>query len=251
MDDSGSDGSGEAFVLAGYVATDNQWINFSTEWSAVLKSLPRIEYFKMKEANSLRGQFWGWSQEDRNAKVSELVRVVKGNVQLGVTCTVWWEDLKALSDEFGEVPWKPYPLLFHGAMAAVTQYCIQHEIDDKLRFVFGDQGIAGKRAAEVHEEVRDVLTKREKDVLGSKPVHLDDKIFLPLQAADLIAWQTRRYIEENKAVKSLDQLSVHSPHLKELELVPTVYKTYGLDRLREMVQAFGRLREKFKRTGQV
>lgn len=99
------------------------------------------------------------------------------------------------------------------------------------------------RAALAHNELRSFLTDEEREVLGGPPVQRDDKEFLPLQAADMIAWQTRRYIGDNKSVTDMDKLIMNSQHLKELELVPTIYKTYRLERLRYLGKLFRSMKE--------
>jgi hypothetical protein len=56
IDDSGR-GQDPAFVLAGWIASPEQWAEFSDEWIRILHQSPGIEYFKMQEAWRLKRQF--------------------------------------------------------------------------------------------------------------------------------------------------------------------------------------------------
>src|SRR6266851_3288620 len=87
IDDSGW-GSPPMFVLAGWVSRGELWEKFSDRWQEALDSIPRIRHFKMHEAHRLEGQFAGWDPAVRDAKLEQLLAVVKGHVILGVHCAI-------------------------------------------------------------------------------------------------------------------------------------------------------------------
>jgi hypothetical protein len=55
-------GDSRCFVLAGYVSTVDKWDAFDALWIDALNTHPRIEYFKASEAESLKGQFAGFTE---------------------------------------------------------------------------------------------------------------------------------------------------------------------------------------------
>lgn len=57
VDDSGSGGDSPYYVLAGYSADEATWRAFWGDWQGVLDLSPKLDYFKMSEAESLKGQF--------------------------------------------------------------------------------------------------------------------------------------------------------------------------------------------------
>ena len=57
IDDSGSGGDSPYYILAGYSAPKATWAAFWPDWQAALDVPPKLEYFKMSEAESLKGQF--------------------------------------------------------------------------------------------------------------------------------------------------------------------------------------------------
>ena len=66
VDDSGSGGDSRYFVLAGYSATVPTWERFVDDWQVVIDATPAIKYFKMAEAESLKGEFQGFDARDRD-----------------------------------------------------------------------------------------------------------------------------------------------------------------------------------------
>lgn len=247
LDDSGSNQQGEAFVLAGYVASASAWDTLSAHWQEALNKEPKLKYFKMREAAALRDQFDGWSGAQRDERVMEFVTIIRDSRPLvGLTSAIFWEDLNRISAEFPEVPLPAYDLLFHGSMAVLHNYCRRHGVTEKIDFVFDEQGSWSKRTGRSYTYAEQIFTDEERSLLGNRPVHRDDREFLPLQAADLIAWQTRRFIEDNKHVDPLapvEAFNVNSAALRELEKIETLYNTYGLDRLRTIAQDWVRARK--------
>lgn len=57
IDDSGSGGDSQYYVLGGYVASVTDWDLFTKDWIAELHNKPEIDYFKSAEAEALDGQF--------------------------------------------------------------------------------------------------------------------------------------------------------------------------------------------------
>jgi hypothetical protein len=81
VDDSGTGGQPPVFVLAGFIATVNEWTAFSDEWQESLEMRPRIKYFKMSEAMTFGGEFSGWSEQSRNDRVARLYRIIENHVR--------------------------------------------------------------------------------------------------------------------------------------------------------------------------
>jgi hypothetical protein len=58
-----------AFVLAGYIATAENWAAFSDDWQEVLDMPPRLERFKMADAHGT------WSDEQWNARLPMFIEL--------------------------------------------------------------------------------------------------------------------------------------------------------------------------------
>src|SRR5689334_19583686 len=76
VDDSGSGGDSPYYILAGYAASEAIWGKFWPSWQAALDLAPKLEYFKMSEAESRKGQFLGFSPEERTKRVNQFIDVI-------------------------------------------------------------------------------------------------------------------------------------------------------------------------------
>lgn len=234
IDDSGSDLKGPAYVLTGYASDIQSWFDFTDEWQAMLAQHPGIEYFKMREAESLKGQFEGWSREQATAKIHALIPIINRYAGHRIECVFWQEHYdsamnwylpeikKQLSPmDFNRVKKafsNPYFLAFSLVMTDFAKRLAHDNSDDIVDFIFDSQGAIGKRAVEWWRESHEILPNMHYEKhLPNEPVHRDEKIFLPLQAADLLAWQTRRRLEDyniyGKEAPRLEYQMLQSVHL--------------------------------------
>jgi hypothetical protein len=95
VDDSGS-GDPPVFLLAGFVARGEQWLKFSEHWDEALKGPPKLDYFKMWEAEALEEQFKGWTEEERDIRLSRLVGIIKDHVLISVSSEVYHRDYQEI-----------------------------------------------------------------------------------------------------------------------------------------------------------
>ena len=148
-DDSGSDGKRPVFVLAGYIATVDQWKLFSDKWQVALKSGPRpLAYFKMVDAYWKLRQFDGWSNAERDDKLIELGQIIDAHVTLTARTVLYWDDYAAVRARYPEYEIEPYVLLFNHLMMSAVLGKIELKIDDPIKFIFDVQGDFGLRAAQ-------------------------------------------------------------------------------------------------------
>src|SRR5262245_15297177 len=75
VDDSGGKGHSRHFVMAGLVGHSEGWAVFADEWRRCLQESPAIATFKMQQAAALKGQFFGFSKEERDEKLRKLARI--------------------------------------------------------------------------------------------------------------------------------------------------------------------------------
>ena len=189
VDDSGSGGDSKWFVLAGYAGTVEQWDLFDSLWLEALNRHPRIEYFHAAEAESCRGPFQGWDEKQRNAKIDSLIDVIEQCACWSICARVRQSDYDEIIK--GRVPRKwdsPYYFLFQILIGSAVTIERLHGDSDPIEFVFD----GNERFDKLSDSLVKTFYNREffKGVVNVS--YRDDKKFLPLQAADLFAWQTRR-----------------------------------------------------------
>jgi hypothetical protein len=189
IDDSGS-GDAPYYVLAGYSATKETWFSFWDSWQAVLDLPPKIPSFKMSDAETLRGGFEGFSPEERTARLNRFIDVVLAHdlqeASIAFPRKLFEEGL------YPELPGKHADPYYISAIAIITAFAGVNRFygsGERMDFVFD-------RQTGMEEKVRRLFWGLKQDSphrqLGGM-VFRSDSDTLPLQAADLIAWQIRRF----------------------------------------------------------
>lgn len=192
FDDSASETGERRLFLAGYLHSADAWQKFSDDWGRVLNLKPKIKYLKMSEANALRGEFWGWSEDARDMKLQMLAEVIHRHEPISFHTSVSRESFEELV-----VPVAPYALrkphyhLSAGLIALVTKYLSDRKIELPVDFIFDRQEGVDSDVILTFDELIKHLSKRQKKIIGKTPIFADDKDFLPLQAADFLAWNLR------------------------------------------------------------
>jgi hypothetical protein len=246
IDDSGEgDAPGDpVFVLGGLISSAKKWEAFSREWRGALDDPPSIQYFKMAEAAnfSAKGQFarrLGWTEAKRDVKLELLTGVIVRHVELKVNCSVdkvaFAKYARSLAvPQRTSIINKPYAIAFQHIILATASVFLTYEIDQPCDFTFDEQGKIGQNAVamwDVLKQLVEVNAARGRPDFGphlcERPVFGNDRLFLPLQAADFYAWHVRRSLSPNKVLHSapgkvmrdLEGVSTISRHVDEERLV--------------------------------
>lgn len=207
-DESGSGGAG-TFVLSGYLGRDDTWTEVEDEWSIILDSEPRIDYFHMYECEALKGQFATFSSQKAQRKKTALIDILRPRIRakrlIEFTGFLEWEMYKrAVDGPLKELYHNPYFFLFHAIVAEISKFVHENVgwagdahgpvyfwLDDQIRKVESDLQAQFARVKQTAPEEQ----ARLMDAITFK----SDQYSCALQAADLIAWQRHRR-EENLAV---------------------------------------------------
>lgn len=229
FDDSGSEQKGPVFVLAGYMSVREVWEQFSCEWLACLRQNPPLEYFKMKEAKRLQDAFQGWAPEVRDARVSALTECILNQpIMTGMVFVLYWDDFRRAAAEHPEVTDNhPYDMLFHGIMNIATSLSVEKGLNHQIDFVFDEQGTVGERAILTYRHIRAMLPSAQVEKVIGSPRLADDKVVLPLQAADFLAWQVRRYCADTNELPFIAKPAGQPARRKDLPDHPTLARLLG------------------------
>jgi hypothetical protein len=201
IDDSGAEGPkrGQAATLAGFVGRAEVWHEFSGRWKDALNEHPKIDYFRMVEAHRRRDQFREHSEQqrdDRVAKLGGLIGDAKQHLH-AVASVVWWEDFAEFRQHFTN-PIQAYIVLFQSTVLTVLDTVRLQYPGEQVELIFDDQGLLGSKAASINDWCNLSLSHRYRKLLAGRPVHRSDKVVIPLQAADFLAWHIRRGCDEKK-----------------------------------------------------
>ena len=194
VDDSVSELGERKFYLCAYVSTASQWIRFSDDWDEALKAPPTIAAFHMVDAWSYSGEFRGWSESARNAKLEKMASVVKKYKPLAVEVSLSLNKFEAIFKDSAPFFLKsPYFMCFYGMIITIGQFHKQQNLDVPVDFIF-DKTTQSVGTIAFFEYVKEQFPELSQ-ILGSTPIFRDDVAVVPLQAADMLAWCLRRKSE--------------------------------------------------------
>jgi hypothetical protein len=202
IDDSGTHGKEPFFSLGGFISTSDKWAQFADAWKAELDRKPSIPYFSMRSAFNPQhgGPFKGWKQRPIERKVSEFLKIIKNHAILRVSCSLRRDDYEEIVKRglFPKSIDHPYFVCFWRLIIETVKFAHELKWNAPIDFIFDEQGKMGSETIKWYPYIKKVAPEAHKPYFGSPPIFRDDKIFLPLQAADLYAWTVRRNLRENK-----------------------------------------------------
>jgi hypothetical protein len=209
IDDSVDQPNRTFLVLAGFISSASNWSAFSDEWQTALHLEPKLDYFKMSEANSLTAQFSkerGWTESERDDRLIILTRIIKKYVLIRIHASIKIADFEKYIAKI-PVPQRkmvsdsPYIYLFTKLIAAMAIRSTAYGINEPCDFIFDEQETICDEIWRAWPDVKQIMEDRKRPDLpvfvGSRPKFENDKNFLPLQAADMFANQYRYHLERN------------------------------------------------------
>lgn len=248
IDDSGSEPQSPVYVLAGFIGPYAKWASFADEWQATLDQPPKLDYFKMAEAAHLGGQFSkrkGWTETKRDDRIVTLARLIRKYAQVRITAWIRHDDynthIKPLPTPVRRlVQDSPYVMLFQQIILSAAVFGDRHGIVEPCDFIFDTQGAFSTEAMQWWPHFKRTVQLSSKSDLakfvGDPPIFRDEKAFLPLQAADLYAWQVRNHYVENHRVPNQTLVVPMNRILQMLNPIPAInreFSTAEVIRLRE------------------
>lgn len=212
-------GEANAYSVAGYVATVEQWAEFEREWKELLKDF-NVEYLHKRELEHLWGQFsyaQGWPKDKQRALKAAVNKracgIILRRVNAGFAASVYKTDWL----EFDKGRWSE--ALGEGFYAAGAFQCLKlvsswiHRFNrnEPIRYVF-------EKGAEGQDEVRTLLRQTEKipearalsRIAGWSFESKKDEVIkgvrypgvVPLQAADFLAYEMYKHMA-NRVVEGI------------------------------------------------
>lgn len=197
FDESGTHWGGpmasDVFVLCGYLATESLWDDKSTQsfesrWDAVMHGKP----FHAKEMES---------NPQAGTVKPMLADIVIGAGVIGVGGGVHIPTFKRLVDEYipkNDTLRDPYLFLFSDVILETIEKSLMfigEDHNEPIGFVFADVRLWAEIALDLYHKMKTQIEWQNRARLGS--IAFDDmERFVPLQAADHIAFETYHYMND-------------------------------------------------------
>lgn len=209
IDESNSPKTG-TFVLAGYIASVENWSAFSRCWEQLLPFGTLNKYgkyhFKMQEMAM---------NSERMQRVEAFFNVIEQHVLASISCRLNINELRSAINRMHlpgqKIDWgyvnNPYLFslralmdMFHNRKAEFYQFI---PLDEVIDFIFDDQLHEKSLILSSWDEYIKNRPDDIKSVYGSMPIFGNDNCYLPLQAADLWAWWIRKWHDEGTVLENI------------------------------------------------
>jgi hypothetical protein len=182
-------------VLAGYIADDGFWPEMESAWARVLDGGPPMH---ATDAYNCQGDYEGWNLKDAHARIDECVALLHRLDRerfRAYSCVVPFHDFLRAAQQ--------HPERFRDK--SVRAFCVDHCVGPMFRHVGFDPGNPDKYLKQIFFDQNErflhwmnrVYTAPRKRrpwwayfCAGITPA--DSRLFLPLQASDVLAWVVGR-----------------------------------------------------------
>lgn len=211
IDDSDMGGTSPVAVLGGFIAPADSWAAFSDDWKRKVLDVPPppVRVFKPNASS--------WRKAAAAARLKAALGVIERHRPMGVVFTMPHSDYAEARDRFADNRKfrSPYYVAFMMLAMNLSAYfrlvAPQYGMKvDKINFVFDDQPGQVEQISSSWRSMYDALPEEKRQLFHRNPPDFrDDSDVLPLQAAHMVAWNTRRVASD--AASGADPFSFEWP----------------------------------------
>lgn len=207
--DESSDGKSERiFVVAGYVGTEEQWEHFAEHWREELKKFGLTE-FHMVDCESGKKQFNGMHRNLRSTMQREFIEIINESGAIGTSTAMLLQDYKQLLCRLQPYLKFPKGLPVSGNLndpyflpfkLAIEQVAINSSVwmkdGEQIAFVFDQKNTVQGKAKGFFDDIFkwDRPWAKRIEPKGLKFASKSESV--PLQAADVLAYESFRWVDE-------------------------------------------------------
>jgi hypothetical protein len=191
LDDSGTHGGAEVTVVAGFVSTKLRWDSFRREWARALRR-ERIEIFRMSDLENRQGEFEGWSKERTETFRGKLFDIIRQLTLAPIGSALINDDWERVMPAHIRSGWGgSYGWCAEDCAHQIYKWAKRTGTSGKIKFIF-EKGTVG------HGQVSKVFAEYATDpkwaALQIGGHSFEEKKLVPLQAADLLAYETYKHM---------------------------------------------------------
>jgi hypothetical protein len=198
-DDSGTSPQNRIVVVAGYLAKVVEWRRFQDDWALMLKTY-RIKQIHRADLESLKGEFIGRVPSDRLKLVRAIHSIIKRRTKVAVGAAVIKADFDEAAPEWARIIFgNAYGWCVFSCLGIVRQWCEARGYKHPINWVFETGTKGTTRVAAVFSRL--CRSSQEMEYYRIGGYSFSPKSLLPLQAADTIAYEIFKHVE-NQVVDS-------------------------------------------------
>ena len=202
-------GHEDAYAVAGYVASVGQWEGFIKQWKQLAHDEGFTILHKTDLENNVKGSEFEWPELTSSEKFEKKTRINKracsiilshalGGVGQAVQRSEWQRSITEHKSNWPRVVGRSfYAAGVIGCLDFVAELMERKRRVGMVRYVFEDKKRDGRGEAEdlLRELKADPRTRDKFRIAGYSFERKDDPEFIPLQAADFLAYESYRQID--------------------------------------------------------
>jgi hypothetical protein len=192
FDESGSSDSSH-LVVAGFIAEAEHWLEFNNQWAAALRDYS-VPFFKAQWFNKRKKFFQSWDENRQRGFMGRLLTAIRNAKTVPVACAVPVVDYDEIVKP-GKIRNKigsAYTLCAAQCFRYGGKWATKRGYTEPVEYVF-DAGHKNKgEFGEAHQKFWNG-EDRQRFLLGGLSFR-DDQQVLPLQSADLLAYEMTQYL---------------------------------------------------------
>jgi hypothetical protein len=186
-------------TVAGYIAADEDWARFDTEWQAVLNRYG-VTCLHMRNYTPSRREFEGWDKDEPKRKqfIADLASVVGRHTREHFSINLFLDDYRLADERYKLREFAPpYVLAAQFVAGDAQKWMSLHQPENSFLAIF-------EKGDTDQHRVRDLFTKwglnlqKDPEFL-SKQLTKDNRTglsTLPLQACDLLAYEQNKLLTD-------------------------------------------------------
>jgi hypothetical protein len=180
--------------MAGLLAPTDQWEALELKWKRTLKEF-KISHFHMKDFANRKREFKDWHELKRKKLLGKLLKHIEMTTAFPLGSILSMADFRSLPTSQQSSYGDPYHIGFLSTLTYLTKLggdLLRQFPGEKIAPVFGDHVEFRHSALQSFE-----ILSRHKDVrlYVHSPAFRDMRDFVPLQAADIIAYELYKEFE--------------------------------------------------------
>lgn len=178
--------------VAGYAFAAPQARKFTKEWSRLFDNHGG---FHMKHFAHRRGRYTGMSDAEHARMMREAVRIINSRMTAGVAVSCSVPEMRAVSPIWIRGFGNAYPVCCHWAMVALATLLKRVGVIDPIAYIF-EKGHPHEAEARYFVATASLSPELKKYYRHHSDAFVPKSDAVPLQAADLLAWEWAKFRDE-------------------------------------------------------
>jgi hypothetical protein len=200
FDDSGTHAQSDVAVAACFVSDVRRWVKFERKWKSILAEAGILgSGFHMADFVARTSPFDTWSEGERDDVIKRLIATIGSNVLDGMVTAVIKSDYDQLvtgklREKLGH---RHYTFAIQSCLAFIEQWRVINS-QEPIEFIFDQMG---KGKNEINDLFDDLIANKLAHHFGIEPrgwSFQNRRVIVQLQSADILAWESNRYMREHQ-----------------------------------------------------